>query len=102
MVKTLTYDTEISEHAATDKALASLLYFADPYSSWQARLNENLNGNGAPIHPEKPSTCSWSPTKSLRMIQDQLKYSASRQTAGHKTLLKSSPSLSAAFRDFVP
>ena len=46
MVKTLTYDNgkEFSEHAATDKALGSVAYFADPYSSWQRGSNENLNG----------------------------------------------------------
>ena len=45
-VKTLNYDNgkEFSEDAATDKALGSVAYFADPYSSWQRGSNENLNG----------------------------------------------------------
>ena len=46
MVETLTYDNgkEFAEHSATDKALGSIAYFADPYSSWQRGCNENLNG----------------------------------------------------------
>jgi hypothetical protein len=46
IVKTLTYDNgkEFAEHSATDKALGSVAYFADPYSSWQRGSNENLNG----------------------------------------------------------
>jgi IS30 family transposase len=45
-VRTLTYDNgkEFADHAAIDKALGSIAYFADPYSSWQRGSNENLNG----------------------------------------------------------
>jgi IS30 family transposase len=45
-VRTLTYDNgkEFADHATIDKALGSVSYFADPYSSWQRGSNENLNG----------------------------------------------------------
>ena len=45
-VRTLTYDNgkEFADHAAIDQSLGPISYFADPYSSWQRGLNENLNG----------------------------------------------------------
>ena len=73
MVETLTYDNgkELAEHSATDKALGSVAYFADPYSSWQRGSNENLNGLVRQFIP-KSRPLSRVSDKELAMIQDQL------------------------------
>ena len=45
-VKTITADngSEFVEHKAIAEALATDVYFAHPYSSWERGLNENFNG----------------------------------------------------------
>ena len=44
--KTLTYDRgkEMAEHAQLAQRLNIRVFFADPYSPWQRRTNENTNG----------------------------------------------------------
>jgi len=88
MVKTLTYDNgkEFSEHAATDKALGSVAYFADPYSSWQRGSNENLNGLVRQFIPKSRRLATVS-DKELAMIQDQLN-NRPRKRLGYKTPLE--------------
>ena len=45
-IKTFTVDngSEFSKFKDLEKATASRVYFADPYSPWQRGLNENTNG----------------------------------------------------------
>ncbi len=88
MVKTVTYDNgkEFAEHAATDKALGSVAYFADPYSSWQRGSNENLNGLVRQFIP-KSRPLSTVSDKELAMIQDQLN-NRPRKRLGYKTPLE--------------
>jgi transposase, IS30 family len=88
MVKTLTYDNgkEFAEHAATDKALGSVAYFADPYSSWQRGSNENLNGLVRQFIPKSRPLATVS-KKELAMIQDQLN-NRPRKRLGYKTPLE--------------
>jgi IS30 family transposase len=45
-VKTITADNgkEFSEHRKVSKSLATCVYFAHPYSSWERGTNENTNG----------------------------------------------------------
>jgi IS30 family transposase len=42
---TITFDngTEFTKHELITKVLGVLVYFADPYSSWQRGANENIN-----------------------------------------------------------
>jgi IS30 family transposase len=88
IVKTLTYDNgkEFAEHSATDKALASVAYFADPYSSWQRGSNENLNGLVRQFIP-KSRPLSTVSDKELAMIQDRLN-NRPRKRLGYKTPLE--------------
>lgn len=46
LVKTRNFDNweKFAEHARIDKALQSIMYFADLLASWQHGLNENFNG----------------------------------------------------------
>ncbi|WP_256378621.1 IS30 family transposase [Methylocystis sp. ATCC 49242] len=62
---------EFAEHSATDKALSSVAYFADPYSSWQRGSNENLNCLVRQFIP-KSRPLSTVSDKELAMIQDRL------------------------------
>lgn len=88
MVETLTYDNgkEFAEHSATDKALGSVAYFADPYSSWQRGSNENLNGLVRQFIP-KSRPFSTVSDKELAMIQDRLN-NRPRKRLGYKTPLE--------------
>lgn len=45
-VKTITADNgkEFAQHEKIKKELCAMVYFADPYSSWQRGTNENTNG----------------------------------------------------------
>jgi len=88
MVETLTYDNgkEFAEHSATDKALGSVAYFADPYSSWQRGSNENLNGLVRQFIP-KSRPLSTVSDKELAMIQDRLN-NRPRKRLGYKTPLE--------------
>lgn len=45
-IHTLTFDNgkEFSEHEQLADELGTEIYFADPYSSWQRGLNEQING----------------------------------------------------------
>ncbi|WP_269844798.1 IS30 family transposase [Methyloprofundus sedimenti] len=45
-IKTFTVDngSEFAQFKDLEKATASLVYFAGPYSPWQRGLNENTNG----------------------------------------------------------
>jgi transposase, IS30 family len=88
IVKTLTYDygKEFAEHSATDKAAASVAYFADPYSSWQRGSNENLNGLVRQFIP-KCRPLSTVSDKELAMIQDRLN-NRPRKRLGCKTSLE--------------
>jgi transposase, IS30 family len=88
IVKTLTYDNgkEFAEHSATDKALASVAYFADPSSSWQSGSNENLNGLVRQFIP-KCRPLSKVSDKELAMIQDRLN-NRPRKRLGYKTPLE--------------
>jgi IS30 family transposase len=56
-VKTITFDngTEFSLHQDIEHALQCLVYFADPYSSWQRGLNEHINGRIRQFLPKKKS-----------------------------------------------
>lgn len=85
IVKTLTYDNgkEFADHSATDKALASVAYFADPYSSWQRGSNENLNGLVRQFIP-KSRPLSTVSDEELAMIQDRLN-NRPRKRLGYKT-----------------
>jgi len=84
-VETLTYDNgkEFAEHAATDKALGSVAYFADPYSSWQRGSNENLNGLVRQFIPKNRPLATVT-DKELALIQDQLN-NRPRKRLGYKT-----------------
>jgi IS30 family transposase len=88
MVKTLTYDNgkEFADHAATDKALGSVAYFADPYSSWQRGSNENFNGLVRQFIPKSRPLATVS-NKELAAIQDQLN-NRPRKRLGYKTPLE--------------
>ena len=46
LVKTITTDngTEFCNHKAIARALDTMIYFTDPYSSWQKGAIENANG----------------------------------------------------------
>jgi IS30 family transposase len=88
MVETLTYDNgkEFADHAATNKALGSVAYFADPYSSWQRGSNENLNGLVRQYIP-KSRPLSTVSDKELAMIQDRLN-NRPRKRLGYRTPLE--------------
>lgn len=72
-VKTITFDNgrEFSDHAKIDKALESVSYFADPFSSWQRGSNENLNGLVRQYIP-KNRQLSTVTHDELAMIKDRL------------------------------
>ena len=52
---TLTLDNgkEFADHAKIAKNLGVAVYFADPYSSWQRGLNEQINGLARQYFPKK-------------------------------------------------
>ena len=84
-VKTITFDNgrEFSDHAKIDKALESVSYFADPFSSWQRGSNENLNGLVRQYIP-KNRPLSTVTHDELAMIQDRLN-NRPRKRLGFKT-----------------
>jgi transposase, IS30 family len=88
IVNTITYDNgkEFAEHSATDRALGSVAYFADPYSSWQRGSNENLNGLVRQFIPKRRPLSTVS-DKELAMIQDRLN-NRPRKRLGYKTPLE--------------
>jgi IS30 family transposase len=72
-VETLTNDngTEFAEHKMVFSALATNVYFAHPYSSWERGTNENTNGLIRQYLP-KGRNLSTLTTKEELMIMDRL------------------------------
>jgi IS30 family transposase len=54
-IHTLTLDNgkEFADHAKVTQKLGTAVYFADPYSSWQRGLNEQVNGLVRQYFPKK-------------------------------------------------
>jgi transposase, IS30 family len=54
-IHTLTLDNgkEFADHAEVSQKLGTAVYFADPYSSWQRGLNEQVNGLVRQYFPKK-------------------------------------------------
>jgi len=52
---TMTYDngSEFSEHELTEKKTGLIIYFANPYHSWERGCNENVNGLLRQFFPKK-------------------------------------------------
>jgi IS30 family transposase len=72
-VETLTNDNgkEFAEHQMVSSALATNVYFAHPYSSWERGTNENTNGLIRQYLP-KDRNLSTLTTKEELMIMDRL------------------------------
>jgi IS30 family transposase len=73
LMKILTFDNgkEFTEHSKIDIVLQSTADFADPFTSWQRRSNENFNGQLRRYFPKKRLLSTVSDAE-LRMIQDRL------------------------------
>lgn len=52
---TITYDngTSFAEHSITERETNTLIYFANPYHSWERGTNENTNGLLRQFYPKK-------------------------------------------------
>jgi len=55
VLHTLTLDNgkKFADHAKVTQKLGLTVYFADPYSSWQRGLNEQVNGLARQYFPKK-------------------------------------------------
>lgn len=84
-VKSITYDngSEFAEHAATDMALESTAYFADPHSPWQRGTNENTNGLVRQYLPKGKSMVDLT-DHDIQLIEDKLN-DRPRKVLGFKT-----------------
>lgn len=73
VVETLTNDNgkEFAEHKTVSSALATNLYFAHPYSSWERGTNENTNGLIRQYLPKERNLTTLT-TKEELMIMDRL------------------------------
>ncbi len=84
-VHTTTYDNglEFAEHQKMAQTLATNIYFAHPYASWERGLNENTNGL-IRQYLQKSQRLDKVSQKELEYIMDQLNHRP-RKSLGFKT-----------------
>jgi transposase, IS30 family len=73
LLKRLTYDNgkEFAHHMWVDERLATTGCFADPYSSWHRRTNENYDGLLRQYFP-KGRRIETIAEKELKLVEDKL------------------------------
>lgn len=84
-VHTITYDNgrEFAEHEQMARHLATQIYFAHPYASWERGLNENTNGLIRQYFPKDLELTNIS-TAETDYVMDQLNHRP-RKSLGYRT-----------------